>query len=441
MLMISLRTESSPMPEKYHETDSVYGIVRDIPLNYVERDRVDQKLTQNLKRDKHIVIYGSSKQGKTCLRKHCLDEEDYIVIQCGNRWTLEDVHSNILKRAGFKITQSEKKTVSGRNKIVASLKAGIPGLNSSLKSEMEDSRSNEITEKELELDPGDVNDVISALQSIEFSKYIVLEDFHYLQVGTQKDFAVALKAFHEVSELCFIVVGVWLEENRLIVHNGDLTGRVVSVDADEWRGDELRQVVEDGAALLNIQFDDHFITSIVEESYDSVYIVQETCRKACVDSGVTETQTDFQVIGENMDVREMVKDVVDQQTGRYVSFITQFADGFQETRLEMYKWILYPILTSSTSKLEDGFSYSDLRKSLQDNHPKGKELNLGNLTQSLQSTASLQVKKDIKPIILDYDQTSRRLSVVDRGFIIWMDHQESGNLLEMAGMSGAEPSA
>lgn len=183
------------MPEKHYDTDSVYGIVRDVPLNYVERGRVDQKLIENLERDKHIVIYGSSKQGKTCLRKNCLDEDEYIVVQCANRWTLEDIHSNTLKRAGFKITQSEKKTVSGRNKIVASLKAGIPGFSSSVKSEMEKSSSNEITEKELELDPGDVNDVISALQSIKFDKYIVLEDFHYLQVDTQKGLCRGTKGF------------------------------------------------------------------------------------------------------------------------------------------------------------------------------------------------------------------------------------------------------
>lgn len=32
-----------------------------------------------------------------------------------------------------------------------------------------------------------------------------------------------MKAFHEGSDLCFIVVGVWLDENRLIQHNGDLS--------------------------------------------------------------------------------------------------------------------------------------------------------------------------------------------------------------------------
>ncbi len=59
-------------------------------LNYVERQEVDQKLVSNLTKNKYIVIYSSSKQGKTCLRKHCLQPEDHIVVQCFNRWNLVD---------------------------------------------------------------------------------------------------------------------------------------------------------------------------------------------------------------------------------------------------------------------------------------------------------------------------------------------------------------
>jgi hypothetical protein len=61
-----------------------------------------------------------------------------------------------------------------------------------------------------------------------------------------------------------------------------------------------------------------------------------------------------------------------------------------------------------------------------------KDLNVGNITQALQSAASLQVKKDIKPIILDYDQTNTKLNVVDRGFLIWLDNQDRDGLLELA---------
>ena len=68
-----------------YNTSEVFGIVRDVPMNYVERDQVDGMLIDSLTSDKHLVIYGSSKQGKTCLRKHCLDENDYIIVTCSNR--------------------------------------------------------------------------------------------------------------------------------------------------------------------------------------------------------------------------------------------------------------------------------------------------------------------------------------------------------------------
>lgn len=101
-----------------------------------------------------------------------------------------------------------------------------------------------VTHRQLELDLSDVNDIIGALNEARFHQYIVLEDFHYLKSEVQKDFAIELKAFHESSELCFIIVGVWLDENKLVIYNGDLTGRIVPVNADLWNEDELREVIQ-----------------------------------------------------------------------------------------------------------------------------------------------------------------------------------------------------
>ena len=83
-------------------------------------------------------------------------------MQCSNRWGIEDVLSNILKRAGFRITQSERKTISGKNKILVSLSASLFGIGSKVQGEKENSQSAETTQHELELDPSDVNDVIAA---------------------------------------------------------------------------------------------------------------------------------------------------------------------------------------------------------------------------------------------------------------------------------------
>jgi hypothetical protein len=125
--------------------------------------------------------------------------------------------------------------------------------------------------------------------------------------------------------------------------------------------------------------------------------------------------------------------VVSQQTGRFNSFVTQFADGFHDTKLEMYKWLLYPVITANISQLKAGLKYSHIRESLSRSHPQGKELNPGNITQALQSTAALQVKKEVKPIVLDYDQTNLRLRVVDSSFLIWLDKQDRNDLLSLAG--------
>ncbi len=81
-----------------HRLSDVYGISRELPLNYVPRDGVDGVFVDSLTRDKHIVVYGSSKQGKTCLRKYNVTEDDHVVVTCSNKWTgLAALHTAILK--------------------------------------------------------------------------------------------------------------------------------------------------------------------------------------------------------------------------------------------------------------------------------------------------------------------------------------------------------
>lgn len=85
-----------------------------------------------------------------------------------------------------------------------------------------------------------------------------------------------------------------------------------------------------------------------------------------------------------------------------------------------------------------GAATQDSSTGIQFVHPEKADLNPGNLTQALSSAASLKVKKDIKPIVLDYDHTRRRLHVVDRGFLIWLANQDRGELLDGVGLPRAE---
>ena len=419
------------MKGKTVSTDDVFGINRDLPLNYVERKTADEVLIKNLVRKQHLVIYGSSKQGKTSLRKHCLKDDEYVVIHCSNRWDLGNLHEQVLKQAGYELTLSKSYSTSGKQKIFARIKASVLGASAEGGGEAERSTTNERKSAPLELDSTDVNDIISALQNLDFKKYIVLEDFHYLPIETQKDFSVALKAFHENSDLSFIVIGVWLEENRLSVYNGDLAGRLLPINADKWTRQELEKVIGEGEELLNIAFHSDFKDNLLDYCHDSVFIVQEACNLCCSQERIYQTSSELRVIGENVDCKRVVDDVVNQSSGRFNSFLTNIAEGFQETTLQMHKWLLYPVLISDVGEIENGFSQAKIRTIIQSVHPRGDDLNSGNVTQSLQSISSLQIKKDIKPMVLDYDQTNLRLRVVDKSFLIWIAQQNRDELLDL----------
>ena len=412
--------------------DDVFGISRDIPKNYVVRESVDGALVNALARDKHIVIYGSSKQGKTCLRKYNLRKEEHLVVTCSNKMSLAQLHSAILKTAGYVIEATSTASISGELKVAAKLGGGFNLFGNKAEAgvgtdgSITTSRENE--SRPLELDPSDPNDIIMALDAAGSPKFITLEDFHYLPEETQNDFAIALKAFHESSRYSFIIVGVWRDQNRLVLQNGDLTGRVTSIDADKWDSDDLMKVIRGGEELLNVTFEDSFKAALVSNCFNSVSILQECCRNACENSGVFYTQGQVRCI--RGDARELIQNAVEVNSARYSGFITHFASGFQHSSLAMFKWILHSVLISEVSDLEKVLGYSSLKKKIDDHHPDA-PINQGNITQALKSVVSLQVKKNVKPIVLDYDETNRRLDVVDRGFMIWLQHQNRDELITM----------
>lgn len=422
------------MPDNKHTVDDVFGVSRDVPLNYVDREDVDGKFIQSLSRSHHIVIFGSSKQGKTCLRKHCLNAEDYITVSCHNKWKLNDLHAAILKQAGYEIKQSTSQAVGGHFKleVTGSGQVKVPLFaKGEVGAKGEYEKNHETVENKfaLELDPLDANDIIRALKEIGFTKFVAIEDFHYLPDDTQREFAFALKTFHEQSKISFIVTGVWREQNRLIAFNGDLTERVFSVDVDNWSHAELHSVIEAGENLLNVSFDEAFKNEIIEGCNDSVHLVQEACRRACRDNKIFETQDTRVNLGTVPLAKKLLKEIVDGQSARYNAFILNFSDGFQQTDLEMPKWIIYTVLLSSVEELEKGIRLREVTRIIRERHPRGAKLNQGNITQALSSSGSLQSEKGIRPIVIDYDGTNRNLHVVDKGFLLWLAQQDRDELL------------
>lgn len=403
----------------------VFKVSRSLPLNYTQRSHVDDIFVNTLTSDHHIIIYGSSKQGKTSLHKYHLQPEDSINISCQNNWTIRELQISILKKIGFQPMDGSSQTSSNGFK----LSFKFPFI--SVDGEMKDSKTE--TMKVLEIDPSDVNDVVGIINEVNFDKYIVLEDFHYLPVGTQRDFSIILKAYHELSNICFIIVGVWLENDRLTVYNGDLQGRVNSVNADEWRDEDLNRLLETSEKLLNIKFTDNFKKELIDECNGNVFLVQEVCLSVCHKLGIFQTVREVVEVGDGISVENEIKDKLGYQNSRYNKFISEYAKGFGKTNLDLYKWILKVILTIDKDILVNSLYLNILREEIIKEHPKRSEISRAKLKLYLGRSIELQSRLGIQPIIFEYDENKKRIKIVDKYFILWRENNDREELLEQMG--------
>jgi hypothetical protein len=403
----------------------IFQTARDLPKNYVERPHVDEAFIETLLQKNHIVIYGSSKQGKTSLRKRHLEEHDSVVIVCLNNWTIGDLQLAILKKVGFNLedTSSFKKDGSIKIKFnipfIASMETGA-GL------------SKENKQKYFSINANDTNDVIDVINKVGFDKHIIIEEFHYLPLQTQKDFSISLKAYHEMSQVCFIIIGVWLENDRITSFNGDLTGRVKAINADLWNESDMNRLLEKSEKMLNIIFEDKFKRNLISKSNGNVFLVQRICLKACQLSNIHFVQAELKIIGTNISVEDEIKEELGSQNARFRNFLMEFSKGYGKTDLNLYKWILFAILKSNRETIENGLYEKVVRSTIKEAHPQKFKVTSPKLSQALAKSVELQSKIEIKPIIFEYDENKTKIKIVDKYFLLWREYQDLDELYELA---------
>ena len=235
--------------------------------------------------------------------------------------------------------------------------------------------------------------------------------------------------FHETSELIFIIVGVWQESNRLTLFNGDLSGRVSNINVDEWSSDDLKSLIESGFPLLNIQFPDHVIDTILNASNENVGLVQELCYKICERHNIWKTQGINCKIGTISEVIEAVRSITNDMAARYKTFMRKFCEGLSVTEFEMYKWVMFGIIVSDSVELRNGIASNILFNKIRNHHPKKDQLQLTHLNQALERIYKVQTKHKLQPYILDF--SNDELFVVDANFLIFLESKSDGELQEI----------
>jgi hypothetical protein len=420
-----------------HQLNDVFGLSRGLPRIYVWRERVDDRFLEELAREKHVVVHGSSKQGKTSLRKRHLRDDAHIYVQCTRDLSRAKIYEMILKFAGVKVRAVYGTTASDGSKYGGGGEAAakLPFFGSAkaeVSIERQRSAGESISMQDLELDLNDPNDVIRVLDAVQFRKRIVIEDFHYLDEEVQRAFAFDLKVFHEISGILFVVIGVWLETNRLIMFNGDLSGRISTVDADKWSEDELRQVIRKGAALLNIDIPGDVQRALITRCQNNVGLLQEACYRLCRNAGLRATSQTRRSVGTVRAADEIYNEMVASEASRYLNFLVAFAEGLSDTKFEIYKWIAWAIITAEPNELRSGLPVLTIYKRVVSKHRSGNSIQQNTVSKALDRVGIVQYKHKLQPLIFDYDGS--RLRIVDANFIAFLEVQQQDELLQAIGL-------
>ena len=107
-------------------------------------------------------------------------------------------------------------------------------------------------------------------------KVLVLDDFHYAPPEIQYDIACQLK---EVIRMGFkaVVVSLPYRSDDAIRLNPDLTGRILVIEIEPWKTEELEEIAKKGFGKLQIQVGQTLIARMAKESIHSPQLMQSIC--------------------------------------------------------------------------------------------------------------------------------------------------------------------
>lgn len=416
------------------DINEVFGVNNINIRSYLWRKEVDGKLKMALNENKHIVLYGASKQGKSSSIRENIKKDDYVQINCDINSGSTDVYKSLLRKIGitFKIVSEEANSSEERVSFGGRLKTIIAILGTG-----EVEAGGEVSSNNSKLDKFEsiqynldiANDVCEVLESIHFSKYIVLENFHYLDDEVQNKLAFDLRTFHDRG-FYFIIVGIWKDKNRLVQYNGELADRIVEIPVEPWTRNDFHEVARKGCMSLNILISQDIINEVIEISFGSIGIFQELLKLYCIHSSVTRSVMIFRNLTNQEPLDKAIHDKAEQYETRFLRALEDIATASsRKDGLFIPYYFIQIIVNSSINELMEGIHRDMLTERLIPLHHT-KEVHKGVITYHLHQLTSLQCKKNISPPIFDYDRINKYIRVIDPTLLFFLNYRPGKEIME-----------
>lgn len=421
--------------------EEVFGVSSKAIASYIEREEVDSRFRGALESDKQIIVYGSSKQGKTALVSKYLPYEKNILVSLTPKTTVLDIYHTILSSAGVRIAAGtiEQRSTESSVGIGARVKALVPLFGGGEAETKGETKAGSLLEQKYEEVPVNLElpqHVAELLNKVGSKKWVILENFHYLNDGTQKQFAFDLRAFQELG-VRFVVLGVWREKNRMAQFNGDLLDRVVEVPVEPWTEADFRRVAWKGSEVLNIAISDDVLIDAIRASFSSIGVFQELLKGICRAADVAETLSGKIKITNLKFLRETMVTKARDYSARHQRALEAIAAGHTSggakgdlPPLFLPYYLVRVVIESGFDGIANGMRRVDLHERIRAIHHRGDDVRASDISNLLAGLANLQAVKSISPPIIDYDAQNRLLQVVDSTFYFFLKNTVPAEILE-----------
>ncbi len=397
-------------------TDEVFGIKPEVRFaSYVDRRSLDATFKMLIDRkQKHIAIRGASKCGKSWLRQKIII--DPILVQCRLNKKASDIYVDALSELGVNLEIESTKSFSIKGKVSAKGHIGAKLLASvGLESSYESSESQANKEQKIGHDITDLSFIAKIIKSS--GRTLVIEDFHYLSVDERAAFAFDLKALWDY-QVFTVVIGVWTQDNMLLSLNPDLSGRMEELSV-AWSPFELQEILKIGGEKLNLEFSRQFQNYASEISFGSAGILQSLALGVLDEIKIYESSPDIiEQIDSTGAIEAAAMHYAEQLNPLYQEFAKVVSNGIRarQNSTGIYAHAISVILKSSDEELTKGLSAQEIFKRANNIQPR---VQLSNLKTVLQKFEELQVDAQGRGLILAYNPSTERITVVDRQLLLY----------------------
>ncbi len=253
-------------------------------VTYQSRKHLEEQVSNylNFGSNEILSISGPTKTGKTVLVRHVV--QNALVIEGGQIDTVDDFFAAVLDHFGVATEYQHSagdETSDGTDR-TGRLSAGVAGVD--YKRQNVDKSTNSISQTTKRSISVATRDAL-----LSGGIPLVVDDFHYIDSGTQLKIVRFLKSL-VFEGLPVIFVSVPHRAYDAVRVETEMTGRVQVLEVGFWLDEDLQKIPREGFKALNVvDNDEKLADSLVRQTFSSPHLMQQFCLGICAENDLPQT--------------------------------------------------------------------------------------------------------------------------------------------------------